>query len=214
MPGIDAAVLGLHDEHVAAVPLGDDLLLQVLRRVLAAQVRLERAAQPRPLLAQPVADQLQLRARVVDHVAGRRRSSRASAAVSPLNDAAPPLAASRSGNDRRRAADRGARLVHRLEERRRARAAAAASSARPSTASAASICGRSLDARSGTAPLAARYRTRLGRRGRAAARPSAASVDGAQARQALGAHRRQREAADRLDDPIEFEGPQGSWLHT
>ena len=34
-----------------------------------------------------------------------------------------------------------------------------------------------------------------------------------QARQALGAHRRQREAFDGLDDPIEFEGPQGAWLH-
>src|SRR5204863_7596906 len=34
-----------------------------------------------------------------------------------------------------------------------------------------------------------------------------------QPRQPLGAHRRQREAGDRLDDPIEFEGPQGAWLH-
>ena len=71
MPGIAAAMLGLHDQHVAAVALGDDLLLQVLRRVLAAQVRLERAAQPRALLAQPIADALQLRARVVDDLAGR-----------------------------------------------------------------------------------------------------------------------------------------------
>ena len=29
----------------------------------------------------------------------------------------------------------------------------------------------------------------------------------------LAAHRRQREGRDRLDDPIEFEGPQGAWLH-
>ena len=32
-------------------------------------------------------------------------------------------------------------------------------------------------------------------------------------RQALVAHRRQREAADHLDDAIEFEGPQNSRLH-
>ena len=45
-----AAVFGAHDQHVAAVAIGDDLLLQVLRRVLAAQVGLERAAQPRRCL--------------------------------------------------------------------------------------------------------------------------------------------------------------------
>ena len=56
MPGIDAAVLGLDDEHVAAVPLGDDLILQILRGFLAAQIRLERAAEARPLLPQPVAN--------------------------------------------------------------------------------------------------------------------------------------------------------------
>ena len=69
--GNRAAMLGFDDEHIAAVPLGDDLILQMLRRVLAAQVRLERAPQPRPLLAQPLADDLQLRARVIDDVAGR-----------------------------------------------------------------------------------------------------------------------------------------------
>ena len=63
-------VLGADDEHVAAVAIGDDLLLQVLRRVLAAQVRLERAAQPRPLLAQAIAQALQLRAGIVDDFAG------------------------------------------------------------------------------------------------------------------------------------------------
>ena len=56
MPGDAAPVLCLDEDHVAAVPLGDHLLLQVLPRVLAAQVRLERAAQPAPLLAQAIAD--------------------------------------------------------------------------------------------------------------------------------------------------------------
>ena len=69
MPGIDAAMLGADDEHVAAVAIGDDLLLQILRGVLAAQVGLERAAQPRPLLAQPIPDAPQLRARIVHDLA-------------------------------------------------------------------------------------------------------------------------------------------------
>ena len=40
------------------------------------------------------------------------------------------------------------------------------------------------------------------------------SVDGCEPRQALVAHRRQREAADRLDDAIELERPQNAWLHS
>ena len=62
-------MLGADDEHVAAVAVGDDLLLQILRRVLAAQIGLERAAQPGPLLAQALTDAAKLRARVVDDVA-------------------------------------------------------------------------------------------------------------------------------------------------
>jgi hypothetical protein len=34
-----------------------------------------------------------------------------------------------------------------------------------------------------------------------------------QAAEALTAHRRQRKRLYSLDDPIEFEGPQGAWLH-
>jgi hypothetical protein len=54
------AVLGADDEHVAAAAVGDDLLLQILRGVLAAQVGLERAAEARPLLPQTIAKALQL----------------------------------------------------------------------------------------------------------------------------------------------------------
>ncbi len=68
-PGNRGPVLGSDDEDVPAVAIGDDLLLQVLRRVLAAQIRLERAAQPRALLAKPIAQALQLRARIVDDLA-------------------------------------------------------------------------------------------------------------------------------------------------
>ena len=69
--GDPVAVLGLHDDHVATVAFGDDLFLQVLGGVLPAQVRLERAAQPRLLLPHLVADRAQRRAGVIDDVAGR-----------------------------------------------------------------------------------------------------------------------------------------------
>ena len=70
-PGDAGAVLGFDHEDVPTVPLGDDLVLEVLGRVLAAQVRLQRAAQPRPLLTKPIADDAQLRAGVIDDVARR-----------------------------------------------------------------------------------------------------------------------------------------------
>ena len=69
--GNAGAVFGLHDEHVAPVALGDDLLLKILGRFLAAQIRLERAPQARLLLPQPLADQLQLGARMIDDFARR-----------------------------------------------------------------------------------------------------------------------------------------------
>ena len=108
-------MLGLHDEHVAAVALGDDLILQVLRGLLATQIRLERAAQPRPLLAQPLANELQLGARVVDHLARRIDL------VARLRDLALERrgAAARLLEQRKRAGDtanRGARLVDRFEK--------------------------------------------------------------------------------------------------
>ena len=65
------AVLGLDDEHVAAVAVADDLILQILRGVLAAQIRFERRAQARPLLAQLRAQPRQLRAGGVVDLAGR-----------------------------------------------------------------------------------------------------------------------------------------------
>ena len=63
-----APVFHLHHQHVAAVAFGDDELLKIFCRLLAAQVRFERAAQPRPLFTEPVADDLQLGAGVIDHL--------------------------------------------------------------------------------------------------------------------------------------------------
>ncbi len=63
-------MFGAHHQHVAAVAVGDDLLLQVLRRVALAEERLERAAQPASLRAQPVADRTERRAGIVGDVTG------------------------------------------------------------------------------------------------------------------------------------------------
>ena len=66
-----SAVLGAHHQHVAAVAVGDHLLLQVLRRLALAQERFERRAQLRLLAPQPLADARQRRAGVVGHFARR-----------------------------------------------------------------------------------------------------------------------------------------------
>ena len=71
MPGHVAAMLGAHHQHVAAVALGDDLLLQILRRVLAAHELIERRAQPLPLLPEPSRIAPQRGAGVVEHLARR-----------------------------------------------------------------------------------------------------------------------------------------------
>ena len=112
-----AAVLGLHDQHVAAVALRDDLVLQILRRLFSTQVRFERRSQPRSLLAQTIPQQLQLRTRIVLHLAGRFDL------VADLRG----FAFERRGGGRRgfenreragRVANCGARLVNRIEKRR------------------------------------------------------------------------------------------------
>ena len=214
MPGIDAAVLGLDDEHVAAVALGDDLILQVFRGLLAAQVRLERAAQPRALLAQALANELQLGARVDRRPRPTGRSCRATCAVSPLNDAAPPLAALEQRERVRRAADGRRALRRPNRETRRAPAAAAASSARPSTASAARICGSSARRAQRKQAVARRDTASVSRRGGQPAAPlSAGRSDGASRASRsspIGVNAKPR---DGLDDAIEFEGPQGARLH-
>jgi len=64
-------MLGPHEQDVAPVAIGDDLILQVLLRVLAPDVRFQRVPEPRPLLAQPLADAPELGARLVAHVARR-----------------------------------------------------------------------------------------------------------------------------------------------
>src|SRR5439155_16346701 len=69
--GNGAAMFRLDHEHVAAVPLRDDLILEVFRSALSTEERLERAAQPCPLLPQAIANAFQLRARVLGDLARR-----------------------------------------------------------------------------------------------------------------------------------------------
>ena len=179
MPGIAAAMLGLDDQHVAAVALGDDLILQVLRRLLAAQVRLERAAQPRALLAQPVADPLS--------------SGLASSTTSPdgsiFSRTCADLALERRGaagrrfeeRERcRRAADRRRATRRPNRGSRPARAAAALRARGLRRRARRAICGRSADARSGNSAVGREIPRGFGRRreqlrDRAADRSTAAS---------------------------------------
>src|SRR5262245_66123030 len=107
-----APVLGLDDQDVAPVALGDNLVLQVLLRVLAAQVRLECAAKAGPLFAEAIADDLQFRAGMVDDLAGgidlvaRLRDL----ALEGRNGSAGLVEKRERGRD---AANRGACLLHR-----------------------------------------------------------------------------------------------------
>ena len=211
MPGIAVAVLGADDQHVAAVAVGDDLLLQILRRVLAAQIRLERAAQPRPLLAQPIAQAPQLRARIVHDLAagidlaadvGDLALERRGAVGDGAQDA-----------ESRRARGGSGAQVASTEARNVASASrCSGSSARPSTASASRIASRSAGARSAIS-LVRRESATVS----AVAASAAATARGVgqrlQPREPRSSRRRLREAADRLDNPIEFEGPQGAGLH-
>ena len=66
------AVFGSDDQHVAAVAVGDDLLLQVLGRVTAAQKRLQCVSQPCALFPKAPADVAERRAGLVYHIARRR----------------------------------------------------------------------------------------------------------------------------------------------
>ena len=65
------AMFGAHDEHVSAVAVGDNLILQVFRRLPSAHEAIERRPKLRARASQFVADVGQGGARGVTHVAGR-----------------------------------------------------------------------------------------------------------------------------------------------
>ena len=211
MPGIDGAMLGLDDEHVAAVAIADDLILQVARRVLAAQIRLERRAQPRALLAQLRAQARQLGAGVVVDLAGRIDLAAHFGDLVLERSAALRDAPSASGTaplTRRIAAH-----VSATESRNSANASSrSGSSARPSTASAdehrVEIVGRVQRKRG----IGVEILDAFGRRGeqlRGAMRIGLRLELGEPRR----AERRQRKAAHDVDDLIPLEGAKRAGLH-
>ena len=193
MPGIDAAMLGADDQHVAAVAVGDDLLLEILRGVLAAQVRLERAAQPRPLLAQPIADAPQLRARIVDDLAAGIDLAADVGDLAIRSDAAVSAIARRTGKAPRARRTDGAGGFDRSEEvgEREQLARLERRGLRPRAIRASTRGPRGRGARSGSPPGSGRFRPSRPARGRHAR----AARSAARAARAAPARRRLREAA-------------------
>ena len=191
----------------AAVALRDDLILEVFRGVLSTEERLERAAQPCPLLPQAIANAFQLGARVVGDLARRIdlvadlrsfASKRRRAGACRLEQR------KRAG----RASNRPARLVDRVEkvcEGDQTKRLERTSFNRQRSQNLRQLARRT----QGEQGVGRQIPRRLGRRrqqlsdllrvGRRCETP-----------EALGPHRRKRGRTHRLDDPIEFEGPQGS----
>jgi hypothetical protein len=203
-------MLRLDDEHVAAAPFRDHLVLQVLRGVLPAQVRLERRPQARALLSQPLADVLQLVAGRVEHVAGR---------IDLLADLA-GLALERSGAARGRlevrkrsrgAADGRTRFVHGIDERRErqeTRRLERPSFDRERREDLRQIARGAKGKGAVGGEIARRFAG-----GREQPRDVLRIGGWTEPPQALDAHWRQREGCDGIDNPIEFEGPQGARMH-
>ena len=110
-----APVFGAHQQHVAAVPLGDHFVLQVLRRVLAARELFERLAQLLPQVPQAIADAAERGAGVVEHLA---RDVDGLADRRHLGLEAGQLADDRVQERKRtlRGLDAGARPLHRVHE--------------------------------------------------------------------------------------------------
>ena len=209
IPGIAGAVLAADDEHVAAVAVGNDLLLEVLRRVPAAKVGFERSAQPRPLLAQTIAQARELRAGIVDDLKAGPILRRMSP-ISCWNEAAVSAIAASSGNPVRtlrtapHVASTEARNAGKVDERRRFEDASLDRKRHQqrvevlrrlqSDLPVAQEAGRLGRCREGS-----RHRTRVNQR--------------LQLRQTRRARRRLCEAAHRFDDPVVFERPQGTGVH-
>jgi hypothetical protein len=204
------AVLGADDQDVPAVAIGDDLLLQILRRVLAAQVGFERPAKTRALLPQAFAQVLQFGARLVDHLAGRidlaaHVGDLALERPGRLDDRAEP------GEPCPVTADAGHRRFDGREERgeseqvQRLERASVDSQRRQDGVD---LRGRAERDVTGTRQEARRFRGGL-ERGRNRAR----IIERMQPRERLRPGRRLREAADSVDDAIEFEGLEGARVH-
>ncbi|HYC22031.1 MAG TPA: hypothetical protein VEI94_04980 [Candidatus Bathyarchaeia archaeon] len=204
------SLLGLHHEHVAAGALGDDLLLQMLRRVLAAQIRFEGRPQAAALLPKAIADDPELGARVVDHFAGRI-DLRGDVCDFGLERRGAIRRGEQPRERRAAAPDGGARIVDRREEPRE----------------------REQPSRLERARLHRQRRNRLGQIFR---RPERKPLTGGQEADRFarlgqtflhhlrvgrrlqpgelpGAERSDSERLHGVDNPLEFECPKGAWLH-
>ena len=205
-----APVLCLHQQDEATVPLRDDLILQVLRRVFTAHVAIERFAQLRPLAAQLLANRCQPRAGVIGDIA---RGVDAAAHVRNL------LAERRCSRDHLPkaweitggAAHRGRRrldgfeVVGKCQEPKRLQRPAVDGQQSEELREIVSGAKREDRVVSQVADGFRRGCERLA---------YACHVGlGLEARQASGARRRQGEAPHRSDNPVEFKGPQGAWVH-
>ena len=203
-------VLGLHQQHEAPVALGDDLVLEVFRRLLAAQVRLERAPQSRPLFPQPIAQRREERAGVILHVAGRRD---APADVGDLVFEG-RRSADQAEQTRKLAAgtpDRGDRRVDRLEvvgEREKARGLERAAVNVEECEQLLQV----LRGAQGEDRVVLQVSDGLGGRLERAAHDGGVRHGGKRVK-ANGARRREGEAPHGGDNPVELEGLQGAGIH-
>ena len=115
MPGIAAAVLGAHHQHVAAVAVGDDLLLQVLRRVASAQERRRAWSAASRFCLRSRSRMLASAGLALSATSPDGSILRRTSAISPLNDATVRPAAAGSETARRPIRDGAARLLDRFE---------------------------------------------------------------------------------------------------
>ena len=196
--------------HVTAVAIGDNLVLQILGGIAAADQRIQRAPQLRPLAPQPVADSGERRAGIVHDIAARI-------------DLAPDvgiLVFERGGGisqrteqriAARQAPDGVARGVHRVEKFRQPE--------EPQRFERPALDGQRLERLRQLCRCEQREAGNVGERacpfGRGAlAGGDARGVSGrTQLEHPLVATRRDRERGSRRDDALEFEGPECARIH-
>ena len=208
--GYGAAVLGSDDEHVPAAAIGDDLFLQVAGGFAPAKVGLERRSKPRALLPQAVPNGFQLRARLVDDLAGRGDLRRDVGAFS-FERGGRIHEGPQARKGMTRTPNGGARRFDRSEESRKARELQGlerASLHGKPREHGVDIGGRIEWKR----PAIVEQTDRFGR-GRQR-QPDLPRVGlRAQVGQALPPERRQRQPRDGIHNTVVFEGPQGTGLH-
>ena len=203
-------MLGSHEQHEAAVALGDDLFLQVLRRLAAAEKRSEGVAQALSLLSQALPDRAELRRRAV-HDLALVVDGRLDAGDLVLERPAPldegPERRERPGV---RLPDGGARRIDRSEEGGEAAQLPRLEQPALDGQGAQSI----LDIGGALEGQVVGFEELDSLAGGRERRLDGARIRlRAQAAQGGGSERRQSQTADGLDDAIELQGPQRASVH-